>query len=380
MVINKEIMGLEDGLSYLNHASIGPLPRSSFEILHQESKKQMLVGEKKIYYEDIEELWDNLRRNAGKLINGSPEGVTITTNTASGLHIVADCLYSRFVKGKNIILPDTEFVTNSYCWQQVAARYKIELRQISLEEQTSNENILEDSIDDNTVLVALSHVQFSNGFRSDLQNISKMAHSHGALVCVDAIQSIGAVPFDVKKFDVDFVAAAGYKWMLGPLGSGLFYMKPELVEELDSVLVGWFSTPNFRDLMHNIFTPWQDARKFQQSMINPVLNAFNESMNQVLSWDPEKTFKHIITLQNRLIEGILGNSNYSIGSSLAANQRSGILKINCIGDSRELIEYLGSKNITVSYRDGGIRVSPHAYNDFEDIDRLVAELVAWNFE
>ncbi|MHA2032614.1 MAG: aminotransferase class V-fold PLP-dependent enzyme, partial [Candidatus Kariarchaeaceae archaeon] len=342
--------------------------------------KQMRLGEEKIFYDEIEELWPSLRSKSAILLNGEPEGVTITTNTASGLHIVADCLYNKFSAGKNIVMPDVEFVTNSYCWQQVVRRYGLELRTIN---NTSEEEYYEQfntKIDSNTVLVVLSHVQFSNGFKSDLERIAQIAHNHSALVCVDAIQSLGAVPFDVKKYDVDFVAAASYKFMLGPQGSGILYIKPELVEELESIMVGWFSTPNYQTLSHNSFVPWNDARKFQQSMINPVLNAFNESLHQIISWDVEKTYSSIIKLQNRLIDGIQDHSDFHVESSLEPNTRSGIIKIGCTNNAKEIVDYLGKEKITVSYRDGGIRVSPHAYNDFDDIDKLVDVLTSWNFK
>ncbi|MHA2278720.1 MAG: kynureninase/PvdN C-terminal domain-containing protein, partial [Candidatus Kariarchaeaceae archaeon] len=144
--------------------------------------------------------------------------------------------------------------------------------------------------------------------------------------------------------------------------------------------VGWFSTPNYQNLSHNSFVPWNDGRKFQQSMINPVLNAFNESLHQIISWDVEKTYSSIIKLQNRLIDGIQDHSDFHVESSLEPNTRSGIIKIGCTNNAKEIVDYLGKEKITVSYRDGGIRVSPHAYNDFDDIDKLVDVLTSWNFK
>jgi selenocysteine lyase/cysteine desulfurase len=115
-------------------------------------------------------------------------------------------------------------------------------------------------------------------------------------------------------------------------------------------------------------------------MINPVLNAFNESLHQIISWDVEKTYSSIIKLQNRLIDGIQDHSDFHVESSLEPNTRSGIIKIGCTNNAKEIVDYLGKEKITVSYRDGGIRVSPHAYNDFDDIDKLVDVLTSWNFK
>ena len=375
----KNDMMIENGLVYLNHASVGPLPVKSKNIFENGILVQALVGEKKIDYESIETLWNNLRTNVAKLVNGEKEGVTITTNTASGLHIIADGLQSQYKFGKqNIVIPDIEFVTNSFCWQELAKRYALELRTVSSRENRIDLKNYEKIIDDNTILVVLSHVQFSNGFRSNLKEISRIAHEHGSFVSVDAIQSLGIVPFNVKEFDVDFVSAAGYKWLLGPYGTGVFYTKPEHIELLDSILVGWFSTPHYKELAHQEFKPWKDARKFQQTMINPAMDALNASLETVLKWDVKKSYEHVISLLDILIEELSQFVNFSIGSSLQSNERSGIVKINSPNDLQSAVTYLGTKNITVSYRDKGIRVSPHAYNTKEDIMALVNELKAWS--
>ncbi|MHA2103078.1 MAG: aminotransferase class V-fold PLP-dependent enzyme [Candidatus Hodarchaeales archaeon] len=229
---------------------------------------------------------------------------------------------------------------------------------------------------DKTAIVALSHVQFGNGFRSNLKEIAKIAHSHGAFIIVDAIQSLGVIPFDIKKNDVDFVAAAGYKWLLGPSGTGLFYSKPEHLDVLESILVGWFSTIDYENLMHNEFKPWKDARKFQQTMINPALNAFNESLKVILDWNINESYNHVIKILDFLISEIIDLDYCKITSSLEPRERSGILSIT-INDAKDFIEYLRNKNIIVSYRDRGVRISPHAYNSKEEIEKLLIEIKNW---
>lgn len=369
-------MDLENGLVYLNHASIGPLPKKSLEIFNNLNKTQAKFGEKKIEYDEIRKLWFELRKNIANLLNGSIDGVAITTNTSSGLHIVADGLQHMFESGQNIIIPETEFVTNSFCWQELAKRCKLEFRTLKLSKNKYFLSDWEKIIDDKTAIVALSHVQFSDGFKSNLKEIAKIAHSHGAYVVVDAIQSLGIVPFDVKDNNVDFVASAGYKWLLGPSGTGLFYTKPEHLDKLESILVGWFSTTEYENLMHNEFKPWKDARKYQQTMINPALNAFNESLKIILNWNVGESYSHVIKLLDFLVSEINELDYCNISSSLDANERSGIVKLN-IRNSKDLIEHLRKKDIIVSYRDNGVRISPHAYNSIEEIKKLVKELKIW---
>jgi selenocysteine lyase/cysteine desulfurase len=364
-------MDLEDGLVYLNNASIGPLPRKSLDMLNEKNLEQARIAEKKIDYRSINQLWDSLRTNVSTLLGGKKEGVTITKSTASALHIVADSLHPRIKKGQNIVMPDSEFVTNSYVWQQLAKRYSLEMRYVPTENNRIDISSWEKMVDDNTLLCSLSSVQFSSGFRSDLSAIAGIAHDHGALLSVDAIQQLGAVPFDVR--DVDFVSAAGYKWLLGPQGTGLFYVNPEIIEEIDSILVGWFSSMDYSTLGHTPFIPFNDARKFQLSMIDPTYNAFDESLKTILGWGVSETYSWIIKLQDYLIDELSNLDGYSVLSSLEAGERSGIIILKT-DEHEEKVKYLAGKNITVSVRGGGLRVSPHRYNTKEDIDKLVESL------
>lgn len=371
-------MDLEDGLVYLNNASIGPLPRKSIAKLNEKNLEQARIGEKKIDYNSINQIWESLRSHISTLLGGKKEGVAITKSTASALHIVADSLHPRIKRGQNIVMPDSEFVTNSYVWQQLAKRYSLEMRYVPTENNRVDISSWEKLVDDNTLLCSLSSVQFNNGFRSDLSSIGDLAHDHGALLSVDAIQQLGAVPFDVDN--VDFVSAAGYKWLLGPQGTGLFYANPEIIEEMDSILVGWFSSMDYSILDHVPFNPFNDARKFQLSMIDPTYNAFDESLKTILDWGVSETFNWIIKLQDYLLDELYNldsKGSYSVMSSLETGERSGMIILKT-DNPADKVKYLAGNNITVSVRGGGIRVSPHRYNTKEDIDKLVEALGSFN--
>ncbi len=371
-------MNIGEGVTYLNHASIGPLPKITLEIITKTYNDQSQLGEGSINIDEMLELWNTFRENVATLLHGSKDGVTVTSNTASGLHIVADGLHKRYQEGKNIVITEMEFSTNSYCWQKVTNRYGMDLKIIP----TRNNRLLfedwENIINDQTVLASLSHVQFSNGFRTDLAEISKLAHDHNALVLVDAIQSLGVVPFDIEKSGVDFVSTGGYKWLLGPYNIGFLYSKPEHLELLDTVLVGWFSSKEFYNMSHNPFNPWDDARRFQQSPMANI-NAFNASVEVILEWDVNKTYDHVIGLNDYLIKKI-SDTDLTLSSSLVTGTRSGIIKLNTHVDALKLVNYLKKKKTIIAFRDGGIRISPHRHNTKDDIDILIDHILKYKEE
>lgn len=365
-------MYIRDGFSYLNSAAIGLLPRSTHYILEKEISKQYLMGSVGLDFENILNNWSSLQFTIAGLINGDAEGVTLTTNTASALHIVADGVQHEMSEGQNIVIPDVEFSTNSYVWQQLAKRKKMEIRVVEYSKGNTGVEFWEDIIDENTALVSISSVQFSDGFRSEIAEIAKLVHAQNGLIVVDGIQHIGNTPFDAKKLDVDFVCAGGYKWQLGPMGTGFFYGKPELIETMESILQGWFSAEKFHFRMsHNDFREGKGARRFQQSF-DPKLSGYLNSLQLVVKWGPENIFKHV----NNLLDYFERNlpDNYTLTSNREDIHKSCIVRIHHEGNAETKVNDLLKKNVVVSPRDGGIRVAPHYFNTKADIDQLIENL------
>jgi len=226
--------------------------------------------------------------------------------------------------------------------------------------------------------VAVSHVEYVNGFRHDLRALSEIAHEHGAYLIVDAIQSAGAIPIDVKRDDVDFLAAACYKWLLSPPGAGYLYMRGELIEEFEPPFVGWrsvkeevFETLDFWDIWSLRLS--ETASRFEVG--SPSVISFvgaNEALKMLLNIGIENIEARIIKLTEHLIEAVK-----TLGLKLQTPEerlyRSGIVNFK-IEKAQEITQKLGEKGIVVSARAHGIRVSPHFYNTEEEIDRLVEEI------
>jgi len=228
------------------------------------------------------------------------------------------------------------------------------------------------------VAVAISHVEYVNGFHHDLRALSEIAHEHGAYLIVDAIQSAGAMQIDVKKDDVDFLTAACYKWLLSPSGAGYLYVKEELIEKFEPPFVGWasvkpevFETLDFWDIWKLRLS--ETASRFEVG--SPSFISFTgaaEALKMMLNFGIENIEKRILKLTDHLIESVK-----ALGLKLQTPEepqyRSGVVNFK-IDKAKETAESLSRKGIIVSARAHGLRVSPHFYNTEEEIDKFMEEI------
>ncbi len=237
---------------------------------------------------------------------------------------------------------------------------------------------MEKTIDDKTVAVAISHVEYTNGFRHNLRVLSEIAHEHGAYLIVDAIQSVGAMHVDVRRDDVDFLTAACYKWLLSPSGAGYLYVKEDLIEKLEPPLVGWasveqkiFDTADFWDIWNMKLS--KTASRFEAG--SPSFISFvgaKEAMKLLIGFGVESVTKRIMKLTSHLIDTIK-DLGLELQTPEEQQYRSGIVNFK-IRKPQEVALRLGAKGIVVSARDHGIRVSPHFYNTEEEIETLTKEI------
>jgi selenocysteine lyase/cysteine desulfurase len=228
------------------------------------------------------------------------------------------------------------------------------------------------------VAVVISHVEYANGFRNDLKALSQIAHEHGAYLIVDAIQSAGVIPIDVKRDGVDFLATACYKWLLSPPGAAYFYVREDLIEELEPPYIGWasvnqavFETVDFWDIWSLQLSA--NASRFEVG--TPSFLSFvgaAEAIKMLLNFGIENIERRVLRLTDHLIKAVK-----ALGLKLQTPEepqyRSGIVNFK-IDKPKEVADELRRKGIVVSARANGIRVSPHLYNTEEEIERLVDEI------
>ncbi|MEM2249851.1 MAG: aminotransferase class V-fold PLP-dependent enzyme [Candidatus Bathyarchaeia archaeon] len=367
----RELFPVVKNKVFLNHAAQSPLPKPVADAV-------------KKCVEDFSEFgsvstseWDDCGKALfARLIGAKPEEIALVENTSVGLNIAANVL--EYPPGSKVVTTDLEYPSVVYPWLKGSLGVKVHYV-----ENVNGKIPLEDfekAVDDKTVAVAVSHVEYVNGFRNDLKALSQIAHEHSAYLIVDAIQSAGVIPIDVKREGVDFLTTSCYKWLLSPPGAAYLYVREDLIENFEPPYIGWasvkqeiFETVDFWDIWSLKLS--ETASRFEVG--TPSFLSFvgaAEAIKMLLSFGVENIEKRVLRLTDHLIEAVK-----ALGLELQTPEepqyRSGIVNFE-VDKPKEVVEQLRCMGIVVSARANGIRVSPHFYNTEEEIDKLISELKA----
>ncbi|MHA1993864.1 MAG: aminotransferase class V-fold PLP-dependent enzyme [Candidatus Hodarchaeales archaeon] len=360
-VVNKAI--------YLNHAAIGPSPKPVTDETQKWMVHHKTYGD--MYFSPLSQMYEDLNEDrdiVGKLINAQAprDEISFTYNTSYGLAAIAEAI--PWEEGDTIILNYLEYTSNSYTYQALARKFNLKIKTIPHINGVLPLDKFQAALDQTTRLVAISHVQFSNGFRTDLETLTSMVHEVGGEIIVDGIQSLGAIPLDVQKTNIDYLAAGGYKWLLAPLGTGFLYVRKDLAEHLQPSLIGSMSDATPMNLSHHHYVPGPAAKRFQASL-GPNATLLAVAVKFLLDIGIDNIFKHLLNLTDIIIEFIQNTPNFELNSPVNdIKNRSGIINFKC-PHAEEIVTRLRKldKPIAVSYREKGIRVSPHCYNTEEEV-------------
>jgi len=355
--------------AFLNHAGQSPLPKPVVEAMQKFTDESSSAG---VMSGDP----DEPKKLFARLIGADThDEIAFVENTSMGLNIVARML--NYPSDSNVVTTDLEYPSVVYPW--LGSRTGVKVRYVKNVEGKILLNDVERMVDDNTVAVALSHVEYVNGFRHNLRALADIAHEHGAYLIVDAIQSAGVMPIDVKRDNVDFLTTACYKWLLGPTGAGFLYVRQDLIQEFEPPLLGWasvkpevFETLDFWDIWKLKLA--ETACRFEvgtPSFCSLVGAA--AALKLLLDAKISNIEKRVLALTSRLIEAVKDRGCRLQTPEEPPECRSGVVNF-LIDKPRERVERLEKKGIIVSARAHGIRVSPHFYNTEEEIDRLIREL------
>jgi cysteine desulfurase/selenocysteine lyase len=362
--IRKEFPVTEE-LIFFDHARVAPLPERVRKVVTG------FVNDATHYGTAHYETWigeiDKARKSFARLINAGTDEVAFVKNTSEGLAIVANGL--DWKSGDNVVIPDIEFPANVYPWWNLK-RLGVETRMVRAVEGRVLFDDLVRQVDARTRLISISSVECNSGFRCDLNRIGAFCKDKGILFCVDAIQSLGILPMDVKRDHIDFLSADGHKWMLSVEGLGGFYISKEVLEKVYPVTVGWGNMVNAADFMNYEFEFKPNAQRFEEGSLNTMsIHAFGAALDLLLETGIENIENRVMALGDSIIEK-LNQRGLKVYSSTHPEKRSGNIAFVINQDISQLYEWMLKHKVKLTVRDGLVRVSPHFYNSEDEISRF----------
>jgi cysteine desulfurase / selenocysteine lyase len=352
-------------LIFFDHARVAPLPERVRKVVTEFVNDATRYGT--VHYETWIDEIGRARKSFARLINARTDEVAFVKNTSEGLAIVANGL--DWKSGDNVVIPDIEFPANVYPWWNLK-RLGIETRMVrSVEGRVLFDDLVR-QLDARTRLISVSSVGCNSGFRCDLNRIGALCKDKGILFCVDAIQSLGVLPMDVKRDHIDFLSADGHKWMLSVEGVGGFYISKEVLEKVYPVTVGWGNMVNAADFMNYEFNFKPSAQRFEEGSLNTIsIHAFGAALDLLLETGIENVENRIMALGDSIIEQ-LNKRGLKVYSSTRPEERSGNIVFVMNQDVSQLYEWMLKNKVKLTVRDGLVRVSPHFYNNEGEVSRF----------
>lgn len=358
----------EPGLRYLNHAAVAPWPRRASQAVSAFAEQNMRVGARD--YPQWLQLEQRLRTRLTRLLNApSSADVALVKNTSEALSFVAFGLDWR--SGDQVVISDQEFPSNRVVWEALRPQ-GVEVIEVSLAGSDPEAALLA-ACTARTRLLAISAVQYASGLRLDMTRLGAGCQQRGVLLCIDAIQQLGAQPFDVQASQCAFAMADGHKWMLGAEGLGVFYCRRDLREQLKLHEYGWHMLEDVGNYDRRDWQPAQSARRFECGSPN-MLGAV--ALEASLALLEEVGLAQVASLIEariaRLHAGIAALPGASLLSPPEPARRAGILTFSLVGwEHPRLFEALKQQQVVCAQRGGGIRVSPHFYTPEQVIEETL---------
>ncbi|QDU55835.1 aminotransferase class V-fold PLP-dependent enzyme [Aeoliella mucimassa] len=359
-------------MAYFDHAALSPLPRQTAQTIVDYANKSTQVGN--VHWLEWLNQAEEARDAAAEMIGASRDEITFTPSTTYGINLVSEGLDWR--EGDNLVTLEDEFPTNLYPWMHLESR-GVECRRIVSDNGIIDYDALAEACDSRTRLISVSWVGYRTGYRIDLAKMSQFCRERSILFNLDAIQALGVFPIDVSKVHIDFLATGGQKWLLGPEGIGFAYIKQEHIEKLRPINVGWNSVANPFDYGHIELDFKPNAARFAGGGWNMCgTMAMGQSLKLLNQVGAEAMSERVLDYTDLACERLA-----SAGAVITNNRdkqhrngehRSGIVYFELPGrDPVKVREQCIERNIVLSCRAGKLRISPHAYNTTEDLDRLI---------
>jgi cysteine desulfurase/selenocysteine lyase len=361
----RELFPITQGLAYLNNAAESPLNT----LVEEKLKAYLALSSRAPHAKPA--VRQEVRTLLASLLGGKAEDYALVSSTGIGLNIAANGY--PWSPGDNVVVPMDEHWNNTFPWFSLKER-GVEVRLVPVDEQNRLDlDKLSSLVDDKTRIVACAAVRHTTGYRADLKIIGQIAHNQGALFVVDGIQAAGVIPLDVMREDIDVLASAAFKWLLGFPGSGMLYVNEKARELICPTLPGMFAAEdNLRELRY-----FDDSRRYETGTIAyPFYHAWTAGLELLLKIGVDLIYERVIKLTDQLIEGLQKHGAQIISPVRDVKDRSAILSftLGSKDKNQALFEKLQAQNISISIRDGRCRISPSFFNSEEEIDAFLAAL------
>lgn len=360
--------------AYLDHAAVAPLPQPTSQAIATWLREATEEGD--TVWPSWAAQLEEARRLAAGMIGSDSSDIALIPNTTFGLNAVARGLVWQ--SGDNIVVPANEFPSNLYAWMSLESQ-GVETRRVPVENGRVDIQRLLAACDSRTRLISASWVGYASGWRINVAKLCAAAHEQGILVMLDAIQGLGVFPIDVMATGVDFLAADGHKWMLGPEGAGILYIRREHLDKLQCTLAGWNSVVQRFDYLDIAWRPRSEAARYEGGSYNIAgLIGFGASLKLLAQLGLTTTHSPIaerILALATIARHRLKELGAEILSPDESEHNSGIVTFKFDGaDHAAIRRRCLEQHVALSTRGGGLRISIHAYNNEEDLERLIGAL------
>ncbi len=375
----REQMPVTGRFAYFDHAAVAPLP---------ERTRQAMAAWLVEATEQGDTCWpgwakqlERLRDAAARLLHAKPEEIALIPNTTTGIAAVAEGF--PWQPGDNVVVPDNEFPSNLLPWLHLQRR-GVEVRLVPAgDDGRLDVQKIAQSIDRRTRLVSVSWVGYATGFRIDLARLCELVHSRGSLLLVDAIQGLGVFPIDVQQVPIDFLAADGHKWLLGPEGAGLLFVRQQHLDLLVPHQVGWGSLPPAEAFSAKELRLRPTAARFEVGSSNMIgligLLASLELLLELGANAPGAPVADAVCDQARLLVEQLRRIGATPFWPAERAAQSGIVPFLPPSGSPERVRrHLVEQGVVLSVRGGYLRAAVHAYNDASDRQRLIDAVLSYS--
>ncbi len=369
---DQEFAAVTAQLVYLNHAGVSPMPARVAAAV-SETAMQFTRDPLSVFMSRVMPAMASARARLARLMGVPAEHLALTKNTGHGLSIVADAL--RLDAGDNVVSVDCEYPSVVYPWYAQADR-GIETRLVTPHaDGTFTADDLDAVMDDRTRVVTVSWIQFGTGFRCDLAAVTAAAHARNALVIVDVIQGLGALPLNVAELGIDIAVTGVHKWLMAPPGTGGLYVAPHVLDRLRLVNMGAGAVVDVMKFDPLDFDVKPTVQRYEEGSPNALgLVGLDASLSLLEDAGVDAIGTQIMMLSEYAAKK-LGAKNYQVVSPRADHQRAGLVTFKHRSLPNEsVMQTLTDAKVVAAVRGGNLRFSPHFYNTTEEIDRAVDAL------